>query len=302
MKTEEDVELKNNKSLILILLLIFAGIIYLSFVIDKQIDVDNQKSIDVISDEGDSFIQNIDIDYAFDSTTNANYTIVRIYKNRIDGTKQYPFVYAPNGVNAWTTSTYDLVDSDNWLFAINAGIFDTENCTPDGIVIQNGTVVQSGETATHPECKPLTIDSDGNLGYAEYDANAEALVENGIVSAVTGFIPIIVDYEPVDTSEWNDVDHYTENAQRQIIGQFGNGDYAIITCEGRNYDNSDGWTLAEAQTICQKHGLKFAYNLDGGGSTETMLGQKHINTIYEGTTGRIVPTFIVFNGTDKFNE
>ncbi|MBQ8767984.1 MAG: hypothetical protein IJZ16_14400, partial [Clostridia bacterium] len=83
--------MKNNKSLILILLLIFAGIIYLSFVIDKQIDVDNQKSIDVISDEGDSFIQNIDIDYAFDSTTNANYTIVRIYKNRIDGTKQYPF-------------------------------------------------------------------------------------------------------------------------------------------------------------------------------------------------------------------
>jgi hypothetical protein len=28
-----------------------------------------------------------------------------------------------------------------------------------------------------------------------------------------------------------------------------------------------------------------------------MLGYKHINTIYEGTSGRIVPTFIVFNGT-----
>ena len=248
-----------------------------------------------------SFIQNTDIDYAYDSATNANYTIVRIYKNRIDGTRQYPFVYAPNGVNAGTKSTYDLVESDNWLFAINAGIFDTENCTPDGIVIQNGIVVQSGETATHPECKPLTIDSEGNLGYAEYDANAEALVENGIISAVTGFMPIIVDYEPVDSSEWNDVDHYTENAQRQIIGQFGNGDYAIITCEGRNFDNSDGWTIAEAQTICQKHGLKFAYNLDGGGSTETMLGYKHINTVYEGTTGRKVPTFIVFNGASVFD-
>ena len=161
--------------------------------------------------------------------------------------------------------------------------------------------MQRGETVTHPQCKPLTIDNQGNLGYAEYNADADTLVSSGVVSAVTGFMPIIVDYKPVPSTEWNRVSHYTENTQRQIIGQFGNGDYAIITCEGRGYDNSDGWTLAEAQTICQKHGLKFAYNLDGGGSTETMLGYKPINTIYEGTTGRKVQTFIVFNGKNVFD-
>ena len=58
--------------------------------------------------------------------------------------------------------------------------------------------------------------------------------------------------------------------------------------------------IAEAQTICQKIGLKFAYNLDGGGSTETILGKKQINTIYENQTGRKVPSFIVFNGTDEY--
>lgn len=246
------------------------------------------------------FIDNTDIDYAYDSATNANYTIIRIYKNKIDGTKQYPFVYAPNGIQSGTKTTYDLSNEEGWLFAINAGVFDMSNCKPDGIIIQNGEVLQSTPTTTHSQCKPLTIDVNGNLSYAEYNANADTLVDNGIISAVTGFIPIIVDYKEVLSKDWNNVLHYTENAQRQIIGQFGNGDYAIITCEGRNFDNSDGWTIEEAQNICKKHGLKFAYNLDGGGSTETMLGLKNINTIYEGTTGRKVPTFIVFNGSNVF--
>lgn len=247
-------------------------------------------------------MDNVDVDYMFDSDTNANYTIIRIYKNKIDGTKQYPFVYAPKGVGTGTMSTYDLAVDEGWLLAINSGVFDTSNCTPDGLLIQNKVVLQNSPTSTHSQCKPLIIDADGNLSYAAYDADANDLIEQGTVSAVCGFMPIIVDYKSVDSSQWNNVSHYNENAQRQIIGQFGNGDYAIITCEGRNFDNSDGWTIAEAQEVCKKHGLKFAYNLDGGGSTETMLGKKHLNTIYEGTTGRKVPTFIVFNGTTVFDK
>lgn len=248
-----------------------------------------------------NFIENTDIDYAYDADTGANYTVIRIYRNKLDGSKQYPFVYAPNGAGAGDKSTYDMAVNDGWLLAINSGVFNTSTKKPDGIVVQNGVVIQNAPTATHSRCKPLTIDASGNLGYAEYNADAANLVANGIVSAVCGFMPIIVDYEKVPETEWNSVSHYTENAQRQIIGQFGNGDYAIITCEGRNFDNSDGWTIAEAQTVCKRLGLKFAYNLDGGGSTETMLGQKHVNTIYENITGRIVPTFIVFNGASTFD-
>ena len=247
------------------------------------------------------FIDNTDIDYAYDEDTGANYTVIRIYKHKIDGSEQYPFVYAPNGAGSGDKSTLELMQDEAWMLAINAGIFDVTHCTPDGVTIQNGTVVKNAVSAVHPQCKPLTIDADGNLGYAAYDADASTLVSQGIVSAVCGFIPIIIDYGPVPQSEWNAVSHYTENAQRQIIGQFGNGDYAIVTCEGRGFNNSDGWTLAEAQTICQKIGLKFAYNLDGGGSTETMIGKYPVNLVYERGTGRKVPTFIVFNGKDSFS-
>ena len=247
------------------------------------------------------FIDNTDIDYAYDEDTGANYTVIRIYKHKIDGSEQYPFVYAPNGAGSGDKSTLELMQDEAWMLAINAGIFDMTHCTPDGMTIQNGSVVKNAVSATHPQCKPLTIDTDGNLGYVAYNADASTLVSQGIVSAVCGFMPIIIDYDPVPSSEWNAVSHYTENAQRQIIGQFGNGDYAIVTCEGRNFNNSDGWTIAEAQTICQKIGLKFAYNLDGGGSTETLIGKYPVNTVYEGTKGRKVPTFIVFNGKDTFS-
>ena len=37
-----------------------------------------------------------------------------------------------------------------------------------------------------------------------------------------------------------------------------------------------------------------AYNLDGGGSTEVMIGYKHLNHIYEDSKGRAVTNFIVF--------
>lgn len=249
----------------------------------------------------DLFIDNIDVDYAFDSGTNANYTVIRIYKKKIDGSRQYPFVYAPNGSGSGTKSTYDMTVDDKWNLAINSGIFNTSTIKPDGIVIQNGVVVQNSAATTHVGAMPLTIDANGDLDYAAANADASTLVGNGIKSAVCGFCPIIVDYDAVDASFYNWISHYNQNAQRQIIGQFGNGDYAIVTCEGRGYDNSDGWTIPEAITVCQKLGLKFAYNLDGGGSTETMLAEKPFNTIYENTTGRIVPTFIVFNGTDTFS-
>lgn len=253
----------------------------------------------------DMFMDNIDIDYAFDSETNANYTIIRIYKNKIDGTKQYPFAVVPN-TEALTFSALDLMneyaDSNNYLFAINAGFGGFNTGIFDGVLIQNGVVLNNTPAVHHAGSMPLTINSNGDLSYASADADANELVESGVVSALCGFCPIIVDYEPVDPPTVSNVSHFTQNAQRQIIGQFGNGDYAIITCEGRNHDNSDGWTIAEAQTVCQKTGLKFAYNLDGGGSTETVLGKKQLNTIYENETGRKILSFIVFNGKDTFGD
>lgn len=250
-----------------------------------------------ITDIFDTFIDNANIDYEYDSSGSVNYSVIRIYRTKIDGTKQYPFVYAPYGTGTSTLTTLTMQEAKGWAVAINAGIFDTSDTTPVGVVIQNGVLIQDGPAGTLTERRTLTIDGNGNLASVADDSNGATLVSNGIVSAVCGFGPIIVDYEAVDVSY---IPNRNENAQRQIFGQFGNGDYCILTCEGRNYDHSDGWTMVEAQAVCQKLGLKFAFNLDGGGSTETVIGLRQINSIYEGAKGRKVPTFIVFNGTNTF--
>lgn len=250
----------------------------------------------------DTFMDNIDVDYAYDSSTGANYTVIRVYKTKLDGTKQYPFVVVPDA-NEIKYSTLDFMerfaDDNGYLFAINSGLGSPATHKIDGIAVQNGVVVNNVPAVYHSGSMPLTIDANGDLSYAESNADANELVASGIVSAICGFCPIIVDYNTVSPPTVSNVSHFTQNAQRQIIGQFGNGDYAIITCEGRNFNNSDGWTIAEAQTICKKLGLKFAYNLDGGGSTQTVIGKKQLNIIYENEKGRTLPSFIVFNGRSE---
>lgn len=250
-----------------------------------------------------TFMNNIDVDYQYDSTTNANYTVIRIYKNKIDGSKQFPFVYAPNGDGAGTMSTLRMMNKNNFFIGINAGLFHHSDGTklPIGYLVENGVIIQE-EIDTERKSYPLTIDSSGNLSYCAYNADLQDLITNdNIVSVVSGWYPIIENYVNTNINFIDIESSANTNAQRQIIGQFGNGDYCIITCEGRNYNHSDGWTIAEAQTICKKIGLKFAYNLDGGGSTETVIGKKQINSIYENNDGRIVPTYIVFNGTNTFD-
>lgn len=253
----------------------------------------------VYNSTSEIFADNMELDYEFDSATNANYTVMRIYKTKTDGTKQYPFVRS----KSTSLSALELSEVEDWCVIINASLGPVTGSPYDGIVIENGIAINNSPASysAHVGAMPLTIDSNGDLSYASADANANTLISNGTVSAICGFCPIIVNYDAVDSSVYNWISHYNQNAQRQIIGQFGNGDYAIITCEGRDYDHSDGWTIAEAISICQKIGLKFAYNLDGGGSTETVIDKKQINTVYEGTKGRQRTGFIVFNGSSTFS-
>lgn len=247
----------------------------------------------VIVGNQEKFCNNISIKYAFDETSHTNYTVFRINKKRIDGSLQFPFV-------RWEqqrTTAINLAISEGWLYVSNGGV-------GTGLLIENSVVIQDDSLPVEVGALPLSIDRNGDLGYLEADTigKGQTYVDQGIVSAVCGFFPVIVNYEnfeyPTDIPE-TDTETW-QHAQRQIIGQFGNGDYLLIVSEGRGYDNSVGFTMADVQRICKDLGVKFAYNLDGGGSTQTVIGKRNINTIYEGTSGRLRTTFIVFNGTNKF--
>lgn len=250
----------------------------------------------------EEFADNVTVEHVFDSDTQSEYSLVRISKVKTDGTEQYPFVFAPNGSGASTQSALEMNRIKGFCLAMNSGIGASASgggYTPLGVLIQNGVLIQQG---SHPNLYQLTVDGDGNLGYQNPNTDGATLIANGIVSALCGFCPLVVDYDAVDSSYYDWISHYDQKAQRQIIGQFGNGDYAVITSEGRSFDNSTGWTIEDAISVCQKNNLKFAFNLDGGGSAETVIGKKQVNIIYENTAGRAVPNYIVFNGTDTFKS
>lgn len=242
----------------------------------------------------------ITIDKSYDEQTTTYYYAIRIPQTRADGSKQYPFLYAPNGIGQATQSTLTMNREKGFYLAINAGIGGTytvqQGVLPIGCLIENGVLLQQGSS----EFYILTINDSGLLEYHEPNTDGNNLISDGAVSAVVGFVPIVENGESVSPSIYETMPHDDEPAQRQIIGQYPNGDYAILTCEGRGYDSSTGWTIPQAISVCLSLGLQFAYNLDGGGSTETVLGNEQINIIYEGTTGRKVQNFIVFNGSDTF--
>ncbi len=259
----------------------------------------------------------ISLTYKRDENNGCFYSIIIIPQTRTDGTRQYPFVKWPNYPNGGNKSAWEFNRDEDYKYyvVINGGTFRnpygpgvTLSGLPTGTVIENGVVLSQGTESSDSEwvknnSMVLTINDDGELGYASFLTSADVLVSNGIVSAVTGFIPIVTNFINADDVIEDEMPYMEreDDGQKQVLGQFGNGDYAIITAEGRGNQGGGWFTVRQMQTLCKNLGLKEAFMLDGGGSVETVLGHKQINTIYDNTYGRVMPTFIVFNGTTEFS-
>lgn len=255
---------------------------------------------DLIHDTSADFAENMYMWQGRNTTTGTNYFIIRIFKKKKNGDMQYPFLYAPNGTGAGTQSTLQMNMQRKFPFAVNAGIFDVSTVKPIGTLIQNGVKIQQGESIGRNDRMVLTVDRNGDLGYAQQDDNADTMIANGIISAVLSFIPLVINYRSAEETIESTYFDNVSDAQRQVIGQFGNGDYCIITAEARGFEASTGFTVRQVIQMCIELGLKYAFQLDGGGSAETVADQKQINPIYEGTYGRVVPNYLVFTGTDQF--
>ena len=271
-----------------------------------------------------------------------------------------PFVFIPasNGsvtseiVDDMATLASDLASygaENSILAASNAGIFYNwserngygyEYCyaqwEPDGVVIANGVVIKSTESIDHTECDPLVITAGGQVGWADYFVDADALVAgkayyydiNGnvviqdesdpstyIESAVTGFVPILVGgnvlYDETDSDLSDDkvfgldnyVGHYAGAAARTVFAANEDG-YAIICANG---------SVKQMAELARKLGYTFAYNLDGGRSVALYVGE---DTDGDGTidpdsdaytnsytelkaSSRKDPTYIVFTATNQ---
>lgn len=266
----------------------------------NQITVENQDN------EKNNAISSISIEYG--RINGSSYYLIRIPKYTIDGKRLTPKVAITSEdgeVSGTKSSALDYAKKHNLVFTLNAGLFNTQSMTPQGQTIVNGISMTNtpmtddmGTAIADDECYPLCINEDGDLS-APYERSVDTstMIANGIKYAVTAWGQFIENYAKADSSKFDEIVHAGAYV-RQSIGQFQNGDYFVCTCDAKKGSittNEAGLTYDQLSDLLISKGVKFAYSLDGGGSAETVIGNRQINPIFEGTSGRKVPTVIYFD-------
>ena len=245
----------------------------------------------------------------FGRLNGASYVFVRIPKTTNNGRKIMPRIKltSKDGSIDGAKRSALRYSIDNGLgFVINGGLFDVSNHQPIGQTIINGVSIvnlphQQGannETISDTECYPLCIDENGILS-APYDryVDTAVMLADGVKQAVSGWGKLVENYEITEEDIAAEIVHPNKYC-RQAIGQYQNGDYCVCTVDMSGYsngiENEAGLSYTELAQIFVDKGVKFAYSLDGGGSAETVMGERQLNAIYEGAEGRIAPTVISF--------
>jgi len=218
--------------------------------------------------------------------------LTKINRDTFDGGKIKPKVkLTSSSVDSGDPkSVLDYITNNDVMCCINAGVFDVTSGLVDGRLIIDGAIRQDSAPVIHENQWTLGIKSDGSLSAYDSTISAAAMLTDGCESAVTGFVPIIMNGSMVDKSLFLTFEHLTQPNPRQVICQTASGDYFVFSCDGRT-DGEEGLTLEQIGEILLSFGVTFAYNLDGGGSTQTFVKKRRINRLIE---NRPIPAIIVF--------
>ncbi|HFU4089740.1 TPA: phosphodiester glycosidase family protein [Streptococcus suis] len=235
----------------------------------------------------------------------ASYVFVRIPKTMNDGSRIVPKVALTSrdgSISGAKRSTLNYASDQNPIFTVNAGLFNVSTVEPvgqliiDGVSLINTPMTSDNGVPIHPdECYPLAIDGNGNLTTYPRSADTADMISDGVKYAVTAWGKLVDNFQIATEDINNEIVHKGKYI-RQSIGQYQNGDYCVCTVDMTRgpVTNEAGLSYEELAQIFVDKGVKFAYSLDGGGSSQTVLGKRQLNPIYEGADGRKVPTVIEF--------
>lgn len=202
------------------------------------------------------------------------------------------------GASAYETVS-DIADRHDPILAINGDFYRFHT---EGVIIRNGELYR--KRALQSRRHLMIVDKDGNFsaltdrtGYQS--VVAEHLLDQGALQTFE-FGPLLVsDGEAIDLPSRFYVKTgagYLE--PRTAIGQLDDLHYIIIVVEGRRDGYSIGCDLPTLQSLFVKHGARFAFNLDGGGST-TLYFQGNVINMPSSGSQRRVSDIIMFGGSLK---
>lgn len=181
-------------------------------------------------------------------------------------------------------STVSFAQRKNATICFNAGYYNVNTFRPIGGIIKDGEIVDDS-VAGSDKYNYIAIDQNNNLKCYPYNTSLKRMISDGIVQAVCGTYKLIEDSIPIVQTD-------TSKEPRQAIGQKLDGEFIIISCDGRDAENS-GMSIDDLIRLFKSYDVINAYNLDGGGSTSTVLRGIKQNDNIDGVDRKVSNFFYV---------
>lgn len=136
-----------------------------------------------------------------------------------------------------------------------------------------GPIIVDGEIKTTFKTNYYTLGFKDNNEFVFFppQTTSQSILDSGIKNCVSGFVPVVMDGVKAPDEIMNlYVGGTTIRAPRQCIGIKQDGTIIILTCDGR-INNENGMLMEDLARLMLEQGCYNAYNLDGGGSTTTVV-------------------------------
>ena len=259
--------------------------------IDDKIEYSKNKSME------DPYYNEIVYNTYFDNNSKSIYHVVDIPHMDKDGN----LIKLKTEKPIEPTTAREISNKYQHSAVINSSVFNTRTLEPSGVQIQDGEIIGDKRSGT---LRTLGIKDDNTLVDFTSDVTAQEILNQGIKNTVTGFYPILNGEEKPYATVENASSNVNEQHPRQIIAQKPNKDLMFITVEGRNADSA-GMSYDQMYDLCKGLGASYAYCLDGGGSTQTVVRGNLLNRQVDnnGMSERKVPDFLyVTKDSDNKNS
>ena len=195
----------------------------------------------------------------------------------------------------------DFARKTKATFVSNASTGSGSQLKLHGQQLYNGQILDSvkGDEYTPLNDRwTLAIADDNTLTSFPPNVTASEIRNNGFNNTVSGFGPIISDGKIIVKN--GDYSPNTITSEpRQVIAQLPNKDLIFFSCDGRENNThtmiEKGMTLQEVgETLLDHYDIQFAYNMDGGGSSSSVVRSHKLNKSMDDskTTERKVLDFL----------
>lgn len=231
------------------------------------------------------------------------YDEITYEKKRYNDETDYYIITVPLNDNKGEQINFDLADEGEYFsplkyaqdnhttLTINASCFitDTVDSTKSGlpIMINNGEVINNNpmiSTGVADNYEYIGFTANRQIKtYKVFSTTAQTMLDDGCKVVFNSYYKLVEngvasDLTNVVTNEPNVV---TNPHPRQCIGIKSDKTIIILSCDGRTSINK-GLTSAELQTLLIDLGCVEAWNLDGGGSTDTIIKGSKLNRNIDG--------------------